>query len=55
MPFAEGFFDASVSMDAYPYFGTDDLYIRPYSRLVKPGSQIGIIVPGLEEVGIEQH
>ena len=34
LPFASEFFDASISMDAYHYFGTDDLYIRPYSRLV---------------------
>ena len=25
LPFADGFFDALVSMDAYHYFGTDDL------------------------------
>ena len=49
LPFASEFFDASISMDAYHYFGTDDLYIRPYSRLVKPGGQLGIIVPGLVE------
>jgi cyclopropane fatty-acyl-phospholipid synthase-like methyltransferase len=50
MPFADGFFDALVSMDAYHYFGTDDLYLgHYYSRLVKPGGQIGIVVPGLSE------
>src|SRR5512137_2587143 len=27
LPFAEEFFDAAVSMDAYHYFGTDDLYL----------------------------
>lgn len=47
LPFAEGFFDALVSMDAYHYFGTDDLYLGYYSRFVKPGGQIGIVVPGL--------
>ncbi|MGC4043961.1 MAG: methyltransferase domain-containing protein [Armatimonas sp.] len=47
LPFAEEFFDALVSMDAYHYFGTSDLYLSSYSRLVKPGGQIGIIVPGL--------
>ena len=36
-------------MDAYHYFGTDDLYIDRYSRLVKSGGQIGIVVPGLRE------
>ena len=27
LPFAETFFDAIVSLDAYTYFGTDDLYL----------------------------
>jgi SAM-dependent methyltransferase len=54
LPFAEGFFDAAVSMDAYHYFGTDDLYLGYYARFVKPGGEIGIVVPGLlEEFGNE--
>jgi SAM-dependent methyltransferase len=52
LPFADGFFDAAVSLDAYHYFGTDDLYLGYYARFVKPGGQIGIVVPGLaEEIG----
>jgi SAM-dependent methyltransferase len=47
LPFAEGFFDALVSLDAYHYFGTDDLYLASFSRLVKEGGQIGIVSPGL--------
>ena len=48
LPFADGFFDAAVSFDAYHYFGTDDLYLdHYYARLVKEGGQIGIVVPGL--------
>jgi SAM-dependent methyltransferase len=47
LPFAEGFFDALVSLDAYHYFGTDDLYLGYYSRFVQTGGQIGIVVPGL--------
>ncbi len=48
LPYADGFFDAILSMDAYHYFGTDDLYLGYYfARLVKPGGQIGIIMPGL--------
>ena len=27
LPFAAGFFDAVVSVDAYHYFGTDDMYL----------------------------
>jgi cyclopropane fatty-acyl-phospholipid synthase-like methyltransferase len=50
LPFADGFFDAVVSMDAYHYFGTDDLYLGRYlTRLMKPGSQAGIVVPGLKQ------
>jgi cyclopropane fatty-acyl-phospholipid synthase-like methyltransferase len=47
LPYAEGFFDVIVSMDAYHYFGTDDLYIGEITRFLKPGGQIGIISPGL--------
>lgn len=49
-PFADGFFDVMVSVDAYHYFGTDDLYLENHmARLVKPGGQMGIVVPGLVE------
>src|SRR4051794_27681577 len=46
LPYAEGFFDAIVSMGAYHYFGTDDLYLGYMSRFVKPGGRIGIVQPG---------
>jgi SAM-dependent methyltransferase len=46
LPFAEAFFDAIVCVDAYIYFGTDDLYLDALQRFVKPGGQIGIVVPG---------
>ena len=50
LPFADGFFDAMVSVDAYHYFGTDDLYLENHlAGLVKPGGQMGIVVPGLVE------
>ncbi len=59
LPFADEFFDTIVSMDAYHYFGTDDLYLSQYfARLVKSGGQIGIIVPGLIEEfenGVPDH
>ncbi|MBT4503035.1 MAG: methyltransferase domain-containing protein [Gemmatimonadetes bacterium] len=52
LPFARGFFDASVSVDAYHYFGTDDLFIGCYADLIKAEGQIGIVVPGLvAEIG----
>jgi SAM-dependent methyltransferase len=48
LPFAEGFFDAAVSVDAYHYFGTDDLYLAEYlAVLVRPGGEVGVVVPGL--------
>ncbi|MCK4873293.1 MAG: methyltransferase domain-containing protein [Phycisphaerales bacterium] len=48
LPYADGFFDAVVSIDAYHYFGTDDLYLGGHlAKLVKPGGRIGIVIPGL--------
>jgi SAM-dependent methyltransferase len=54
LPFADGFFDALVSLDAYHYFGTDDLYLSTFARLVKAGGQIGIVVPGLVQEFVER-
>jgi SAM-dependent methyltransferase len=54
LPFAADFFDAAVSLDAYHYFGTDDLYLGYYSRFIKPGGELGIVVPGLtREIGAD--
>jgi SAM-dependent methyltransferase len=47
LPYAEEFFDAIVSLDSYQYYGTDDLYLSSFLKLLKPGGQIGIVVPGL--------
>ena len=49
LPFAEEFFDAAISLDAYHYFGTADLYLSYYARFVKPGGQLGIVVPGIAQ------
>ncbi|MEU6199843.1 methyltransferase domain-containing protein [Streptomyces sp. NPDC047061] len=49
LPFAEGSFDAIVSVDAYQYFGTADLYLPMLTRLLKPGGRIGIVVPAVRE------
>jgi SAM-dependent methyltransferase len=46
LPFPEGFFDAIVSLDSYHYYGTNDIFIESFSKLVKPGGQIGIVIPG---------
>ncbi len=37
MPFAAEFFDAIVCIDAFSYFGTDDLYLNYLARFVKTG------------------
>jgi SAM-dependent methyltransferase len=47
LPFGEGSFDAIVCVDAYHYFGTDDLYLADCVRFLRPGGAIGIVVPGL--------
>ncbi len=48
LPYADEFFDAAISIDSYEYYGTDEVYFpNTYSKLVKPGGQFGIVVPGL--------
>jgi SAM-dependent methyltransferase len=47
LPFAHGSFDAVVSLDAYQYFGTGDLYLGYIAKFLKPGGRIGIVCPGL--------
>src|SRR2546422_3340437 len=47
LPFATEFFDAVVSIDSFPYYGTDDLYLGYLARFVKPGGVIGIAGAGL--------
>ena len=42
LPFAAEFFDVIVSVDSFPYYGTDDQYLRSLMRLLKPGGQLGI-------------
>ena len=49
LPYAEGFFDAIVSLDSYQYDGTDDLYLGYFLKFLRPGGQIGIVVPGLSQ------
>ena len=47
LPFDTGFFDAVVSIDSYPYYGTDHFYAATLARVAKPGAQIGIAGAGL--------
>ncbi|MGQ4351417.1 SAM-dependent methyltransferase [Streptomyces sp. SAS_275] len=46
LPFADGYFDAVVSVDAYHYFGTDIRYLPTLARCVRPGGQIAMVAPG---------
>jgi SAM-dependent methyltransferase len=46
LPFAHGFFDALVSIDAYHYFGTDVRYLSYAAQFVRAGGHLGIVVPG---------
>ncbi len=50
MPFADDFFDAVVSINAIWKFGTgEDFADKHLARVVKPGGQIGIVIPGMRE------
>jgi len=47
LPFEANSFDAIVSIDAYQYFGTDDLYLGAITNYLKPGGKLGIVVPSM--------
>lgn len=48
LPYADGFFDAAISIDSYHYYGTDETYFPDiYAKLVKQGGQFGMVNPGL--------
>jgi cyclopropane fatty-acyl-phospholipid synthase-like methyltransferase len=47
LPFADGFFDAIVSIDSFVYYGTDDLYLNYLARFLKPDGMLGIAGTGL--------
>jgi len=58
LPLAAEFFDAIVSVDAYQYFGTDELYLGYLRRFLRPDGQIGVVIPGLMQPlgeGIPEH
>lgn len=46
LPFEPEFFDAIVSIDSFPYYGTDDMFLPYLARFVKPGGVIGIAGAG---------
>jgi SAM-dependent methyltransferase len=49
LPFAEEFFDAIISIDAFEYFGTDIHFLGSLIRLLKPHCQIGIVNVGVQQ------
>jgi len=53
LPLTHKSFDAIVSLDAYQYFGTDDLYLGYILKFLKPGGRIGIVCPGLAHEIVE--
>lgn len=58
LPFAAEFFDAVVSIDSFPYYGTDDLYLGYLARFVKPGGVLAIAGAGLVQelhAGVPEH
>lgn len=58
LPYADEFFDAIVSIDSYQYYGTDELYLFKFAKLLKPGGQIGIVVPTMMQSiddGVPEH
>ena len=49
LPFADGYFDAVISIDAYHYFGSNDTYFDTHlSRLLKKDALIAISIPGMK-------
>ena len=47
LPFAADFFDAIVSIDSFPYYGTDDHYLNYLARFVRPSGVMAIAGAGL--------
>lgn len=50
LPFADDYFDAIVSVDAYQYFGTDPEFMdAKLARLLKKGGTIALAFPGVKK------
>jgi SAM-dependent methyltransferase len=49
MPFAEESFDVIVSADSYQYYGSNELYLDYILKYLKPGGQIGIVIPSFKK------
>ena len=54
LPFEPNAFDVIVSLDAYQYFGTADLYLGYLLEFLRPAGRIGCVMPaGLVEIGAD--
>jgi cyclopropane fatty-acyl-phospholipid synthase-like methyltransferase len=50
LPYAKGFFDAIISIDAYHYFGAKRSFLDEYIvPLTKKGGIIAVAIPGLQK------
>ena len=49
LPFAADFFDAVTVIDAFSYFGTDDLLLNYLAQFVQPGGRLAIAGAGLAQ------
>ena len=49
LEFAEGYFDAVVSLDAFHYFGCAPGYLAEVLPFLRPGGRLGIVVPGVRD------
>jgi cyclopropane fatty-acyl-phospholipid synthase-like methyltransferase len=47
LPFADEYFDAIVSVDAYHYFGTETDYLSYIRQFLRPGGALSIVVPSV--------
>jgi cyclopropane fatty-acyl-phospholipid synthase-like methyltransferase len=47
LPFADGFFDAIISVDAFEYFGTEANFLGSLIRTLKMGGEIGVANAGV--------
>lgn len=45
LPYAARYFESIISVDAYQYFGTDDLYLGYITRFLKDEGQFGLVMP----------
>ena len=49
LPFAERYFDLLISIDAYHYFGCDEMMLKKLTPHIKSGGKIAVVVPGLKK------